>query len=203
MIHSKTKKNRLNFVTFILISTLLSGVVLLSSQTNATNPTIQSSSKANISAQQIKAMGLSEVAAKPTAPDFTVADLAGKAVKLSSFKGRWVILNFWATWCPPCRVEMPSMEALWKDFKNTGLAMLAVSTGEDAATVNNFVKSNPYSFSILVDQDNVAGELYQIASIPTTYLIDPNGVVVAGKIGLHDWNSPAVRQVVKELLAKK
>jgi peroxiredoxin len=115
---------------------------------------------------------------KVKAQDFKLKDLSGKEISLSSFKGENVLLNFWATWCPPCKSEMPDMEKLYQETKDSDLVILAVNIGEDRDTVKEFIDNNKYNYRILLDSDTSVSEKYTITSIPTTYLIDKEGNIV-------------------------
>lgn len=120
---------------------------------------------------------------KVSALDFKLKDLNGKEVSLSQFKGKRVFLNFWATWCPPCKAEMPEIEAIFKETKDSDLVILAVNIGEDKSTVKSFMDKNKYNFSVLLDTDNSIATKYNIQSIPTSFFIDKDGVVVSRHIG--------------------
>ncbi|QGH36442.1 redoxin domain-containing protein [Gracilibacillus salitolerans] len=112
-----------------------------------------------------------------TAPDFKLETWDGETVKLSDYRGEPVMLNFWATWCPPCRSEMPDIERFYQD---TGMNILAINltkTESDLEDVGQFVEEYGLSFAIPLDQDNVVGDRYQIRPIPTTYMIDSDGVI--------------------------
>lgn len=122
------------------------------------------------------------------APDFTLLDMQGRQVTLSELKGQVVLLNFWASWCPPCREEMPSMEMLYRQFKDRGLVVLAVNVEENGKeAVAEFLRRTPYSFPILLDEANVAQKKYGVFRFPESFLIDRNGVVVEKVIGGRDW----------------
>jgi len=132
--------------------------------------------------------------------NFTLPLLSGGNAALSAYRGKVVILNFWATWCPPCRVEMPSMETLYQRFKNQGLEILAVDVGEDNVTVQRFVQSNGYTFPILLDRDNRVSSVYGIEAIPTTYIIDREGKIIGRIIGSIVWDAPRVITAIDALL---
>jgi cytochrome c biogenesis protein CcmG, thiol:disulfide interchange protein DsbE len=123
------------------------------------------------------------------APDFDLPDLSDKAVRLSDFRGKVVFLNFWATWCKPCREEMPSMEVLYKNFERDGLVVLAVSI--DRVTTKKdippFVKSLGLSFPVLVDSWGQTDKRYKLMGVPETYLIDQQGILREKIIGPRDW----------------
>jgi len=108
--------------------------------------------------------------------DFTLEDLQGNKVTLSDLKGKKVFLNFWATWCPPCKAEMPDIEKLYQETKDSDLVILAVNVGEDKKTVQDFIKKNNYNFPILLDVKGEVSQLYQVTGIPTTYFIDTEGI---------------------------
>jgi peroxiredoxin len=109
------------------------------------------------------------------APDFELKTLTGEPAKLSSFKGKKVMLNFWATWCPPCKAEMPEMEQFYKQG-NKDVVILAVNI-DSQNDVKGFADKNGITFPILLDTDSKVNGTYQILSIPTTYFIDRNGVI--------------------------
>ena len=131
------------------------------------------------------------------APDFTLTDMQGQQVTLTQFRGKVVILNFWATWCPPCREEMPSMDRLYQQFKDQGLVMLAVNVEENGfKAVSSFLNRNPHSFPILLDINADVQNLYQVYRFPESFLIDRNGSVVDKIIGGRDWMSePMVNKI--------
>ena len=135
------------------------------------------------------------------APDFTIPGLDAPHIRLRDFKSHVVLLNFWATWCPPCREEMPSMERLSRRFRSRMFTILAVSIdsrGEEV--VRPFVKSLGLTFPIGLDPKmSVAGE-YRVAGLPTSILIDGGGGMAAVAIGARDWNSPEAHGVIEGLL---
>jgi len=135
-------------------------------------------------------------------PNFTLPLLNGGNTSLSAYKGKVVVLNFWATWCPPCRAEMPSMEIFYQRFKNNGLEILAVDVGEDAATVQQFIR-NSYTFPILLDRDNKVNSLYGIEAIPTTFILDREGKIIGMIVGSIRWDNPKVIAAFDALLKSR
>lgn len=151
----------------------------------------------------ITALQLIPLPNKPAFIDFSLSDLGGRKVSLSDYRGKVVLLNFWATWCPPCKAEMPGMEKLYQTFKdNPDFVMLAVDSQEQASVVQKFITDNQYHFKVLLDTDGQVNAKYSVQAIPTTYLIDRQGRVIAGKAGAHDWASPVVTQAIRDLLAQ-
>jgi peroxiredoxin len=135
------------------------------------------------------------------ASDFTLKDINGNPVSLSSFKGKVVLLNFWATWCPPCRAEIPSMNKLQQMLKNKGLVILAVSTDRAVVDVKDFLKKNPVAFTVVVDYNlSVSRSLYKVFMMPTTFLIDKKGVIVEKYFGEQDWTDPEIIKEIEALL---
>lgn len=136
------------------------------------------------------------------APDFELPDLEDKKVRLSDFRGKVVFLNFWATWCKPCREEMPSMEVLYKNFERDGLVVLAVSI--DRVTTKKdippFVKSLNLAFPILVDSWGQTDKRYKLMGVPETYIIDQQGVLREKIIGPRDWTVLDNLRVITGLL---
>ena len=140
------------------------------------------------------------------APDFSLRDPDGKHVQLSQvLKEKAVFLNFWATWCPPCREEMPTMERAYRDYKIRGLEILAVSldAGSEAAVaakVKEFMSGLKVTFPVLLDLQGDVVRSYRLRGLPMSYLIDRKGVIRAAEIGFRDWASPEARRKLEELL---
>lgn len=116
---------------------------------------------------------------KVAALNFKLKDLNGKEVSLSDFKGKKVMLNFWASWCRPCISEMPDIQKLYNETKDSDLVILAVNLGEEKATVKSFTDINKYNFTVLLDLEEIAGRQYSITAIPTTFFIDKEGNIVS------------------------
>ena len=117
------------------------------------------------------------------APDFTLKDLEGNTVSLSDYIGKNVYINFFATWCPPCRDEMPEIEKIYQKYKDEGIVVLAVDLGEDRDTVKSFIEENKYNFKVLLDSDQNVAEQYNITSIPVSVFIDKKGNIAAKQVG--------------------
>src|SRR5690606_383679 len=109
------------------------------------------------------------------APDFSLKAKSGETVALSDLKGEVVMINFWATWCGPCRKEMPHLEALHQRYKNLGFTLLGINVEDDTRGVEKFLKETPVSFPVLLDPANEVSGLYRVVAMPTTVIIDRNG----------------------------
>ncbi len=147
--------------------------------------------------------GLSPVNEKPVAPDFSLADLDGNTHKLSDYRGKVVLLNFWATWCPPCRFEMPSMQNAWLQTKDQGIVILAIDVGEDEDTIFTFTGDYPVEFPLLLDRDSKVIRQWPVRGLPTTFVIDPDGRIVYRAIGGRHWDDPALLDKLRELLPSR
>ena len=123
------------------------------------------------------------------APDFELESLGGVKTSLRTFRGSVVFLNFWATWCPPCRAEMPAMQKLYDRFKPDGLIVLAVDLQEGKDKVGKFMKKYNLNFPVVLDVSGRVAQEYGIRSIPTTYIVDREGYVLAGAFGGREWDS--------------
>ncbi len=134
------------------------------------------------------------------APDFTLRDMNGNTITLSSLKGKVVLLNFWATWCPPCKAEMPTMNKLYNEIRGRGLEIIAVSTDNSLSTIRNYLAKNPLDFPVVHDEKNQLSRQYRVFSMPTTFLIDRNGIIVEKFYGEYDWTDPDVRRQIEKLL---
>ena len=136
------------------------------------------------------------------APNFTLKSLNGEEVSLSQQKGKYVLVNFWATWCGPCKVEMPSLETLHQRFKSKNFSLLAISNdmfGEQI--VKPFIKANNLTFPVLLDQQLQASNKFGVVSLPTTFMIDPEGNIIGELRGAEDWSSPDNILYFENLLA--
>jgi len=124
------------------------------------------------------------------APGFTLPDLSGKDVSLKDFKGKVVVVNFWATWCPPCRMEIPGMNDLYNKYQDQGLVILGISSDPSKPMVERFMEKNPIAFTVLHDPENRVGEKdYKVYSLPMSFIVDRDGVLVRKIFGAYEWNS--------------
>jgi thiol-disulfide isomerase/thioredoxin len=134
------------------------------------------------------------------AAEFTLSGLDGRAVSLREFRGRVVLLNFWATWCVPCREEIPAMQALARDLGPRGLVVLALNYEEDPETVQAFVRDTGLTLAVLLDRDGAVARRYRVAGLPTSFFIDRRGAVAGSVIGFRDWAAPPAQAYVRGLL---
>ena len=151
---------------------------------------------------QLRGSGF-DVAAKPVpAEDFTLGTIDGSQSSLSSYKGKVVFLSFWATWCGPCKQELPSIEAMYKKLAGRGFEVVAVDIGEDKDKVSQFVKANNLTFPVLVDGNAAVGVAWGASSIPTNYLIDRSGRILARVVGFDgtEWTSASRLDLLDRIL---
>jgi peroxiredoxin len=141
------------------------------------------------------------------APDFTAftIDSVPKPKRLADYRGGVLMINVWATWCLPCRVEMPSIEALNKDYASKGLKIIAVSIDDPGteASIRAFVKQYGLTFEVLHDPQGKITERYDISGYPETFIVGKDGVIRKKLMSATDWNSPEARSLVDRLLAEK
>ncbi|MDH3328338.1 MAG: TlpA family protein disulfide reductase [Desulfobulbaceae bacterium] len=130
------------------------------------------------------------------APDFTLVDRTGKNWTLSELTGQVVFINFWATWCPPCREEMPSMQRLYTKLPTDKFKMLAILNRDAPSMADLFVKKAGATMPILDDQSNTVGSQYGLTGLPETYIIDKQGVLREKFIGPAQWDSPQFVQML-------
>jgi peroxiredoxin len=146
--------------------------------------------------------GLSKVkrmeVGKP-APDFMLQDASGKVWKLSGLKGKVVFVNFWATWCKPCRDEMPSMEALNKAMADKPFQMLSIIFNDDLDLAKSYARRQGATFPVLGNPSKELTQAYMITGVPETFLIDADGILKHKFIGPYDWSSQEMKKVVLEL----
>ena len=145
------------------------------------------------------AMGLTKVPAK-AAPNFTLSNVDGQQITLHQYLGKVVFLNFWATWCIPCREEMPALEQLHQAYQSQDLAILSIDLKESADQVKAFFQKHSLSFPALLDQNGSVFRDYLVAGMPTTYLIGRDGTLLARGVGGRDWTRAEALQLIKELI---
>ena len=119
--------------------------------------------------------------------------------QLADYRGKPVIVNFWATWCPPCRAEMPSMNRAWHKIKDQGIEMIAINVGEDEDTIFAFLGEYPVDFTILLDQSGNIISKWPIKGLPTTFVLDTDGKLVYRAIGGREWDAEELLEQVRQL----
>jgi thiol-disulfide isomerase/thioredoxin len=144
-------------------------------------------------------MGMAKVPPK-AAPDFTLPTTDGQQVSLQQYRGKVVFLNFWATWCIPCREEMPALERLHQRYQAEDLAILSIDLKEGADLVKAFFQKHGLSFPALLDQNGSVFRDYLVAGMPTTYLIGRDGTLLARGVGGRDWTRAEALQLIQELI---
>jgi peroxiredoxin len=138
------------------------------------------------------------------APDFTLPDLEGNQISLSTYKGRVVLLNFWATWCPPCRLEMPTMEKAYRKYRDKGFEVVAVSVDAGPkSSVKSFLRELGLSFQVLLDPDMETLRAFRGFSLPMTVVIDRQGVIRSRELGYRDWSDGESTKLLQRLLSEK
>jgi len=133
------------------------------------------------------------------APDFVLQDAAGKTWQLSSLKGKVVFVNFWATWCKPCRDEMPSMEVLNRSMADKPFQMLSIVFNDDLQMANSFSRRLGATFPVLANPSPELTEAYMITGVPETFLIDADGILRHKFIGPYDWSTWEMQNLVQGL----
>lgn len=135
-------------------------------------------------------------------PSFTLKDMSGNTVTESTFKGKVLLINFWATWCAPCKVEMPSLNSLFNKLKDKGFMILAISVDESDEAVSKFLKDTPLDFPVLRDREIDISAKYKVYAYPTTFLIDSKGIVREHYIGESDWMEGEPVKTIEKVLAE-
>ena len=158
-------------------------------------------------------MALNKVALKPgeveypaeafLAPEFEMPTLNGGKIKLSDYRGKVLFINFWATWCATCKVEMPSMEKLYQRFREYDFEMLTISVDKDLSLITPFVKKYNLTFPVLLDPDSkVAKRAYKTTGVPETFVVDKNGIIVHKAIGPRDWATHEMMESFAQLIQR-
>lgn len=137
------------------------------------------------------------------APDFTFSDMNGKPVTLSQHRGKVVFLNIWATWCGPCRIEMPAMEKLYQKFKKKDFVILAISIDRQGeSVVRPFINELGISFPILLSPDGSIQKMFMVNALPASFIINKSGLIVAEVIGARDWFGPKTIETFESLISE-
>lgn len=146
-----------------------------------------------------KFSGLSPVPQRPAAIEFKLQDLTGDWHTISQYKNKTVIVTFWATWCIPCRIEMPSMQRAWEKFDKDSVMMLGINVGEDAEAISGFLEEVPVKFPILMDKNSLTMRQWYVIGLPTTYVVNPDGKVVYKAIGGREWDDEYFISAIRAL----
>ena len=149
--------------------------------------------------------GIDRVEIGSRMPDFVVTDPRTRdTISLKErYRGSVTLVNIWATWCVPCRTEMPAMEQVYREYKDRGFRIAAVSIDEDADdVVNEFTTPMGLTFDILHDRSGAIQKVYQTTGVPESFLVNSDGIIIRRVIGAHDWNSPVNRALIERLLAE-
>ncbi len=182
---------------FLLVSTL-SCVALV----NATE--VLSRAERKIGTEDYyKKLAIEKPEKKILAPNFVLEDFAGKPMSLKDLRGKVVFLNFWATWCIPCRQEMPAMEKLHREFKKNGLEIVAINFRESKKEARKFFDELGLTFTALLDKEGKVSEEYGAWSLPLSYFINLKGEFAGKAVGPRDWDGDESRGFFKHLLAEK
>lgn len=148
---------------------------------------------------RLEALGFYVFPAPEPIPPFSVKTLKGAEASTAALAGKVVLLNFWATWCPPCKMEMPSIQVLHDKMKGAAFEIMAISVSEKPATVTDFLKNNPYTYPMYLDEDGSASAPFASRGIPTTFILDKQGRAIAGIVGSRSYDGPEVLTLFKEL----
>ena len=202
MLNSGNKIYFYSFIVFAIISTSLfkteGNLFADSSKEDRSQNRTETDKKKNDKYQFLYEIGPFEGF---VAPDFTFPDIHGKPISLSQFRGKIVFLNIWATWCGPCRIEMPSMEKLWQKFKKDDFVILAVSIDRQGkSVVIPFLQELGLTFPVLLDPDATIQNLYKIRALPSSIIIDKMGFVDTREAGARDWFSSDMIKKFEELI---
>lgn len=141
---------------------------------------------------------LAQQAGQTIAPDFTLSSLDGSQISLSDYKGQVVLVNLWATWCPPCKAEMPTINAFYETHRDDGFVVLAVNSQEGVTTVKDFIQTNGFSFPVLLDTHGEVMDRYRVRALPTSFIIDRNGTIQHIQSG--EISTQQLQRIVEPLL---
>jgi thiol-disulfide isomerase/thioredoxin len=145
---------------------------------------------------------LADLPGQVEAPEFALPDLSGKVQRLSELRGRPVLVNFWAVWCPPCRRELAELADLRKSLADSRLEILAVNLGDSAERINTFLATYPAAgLPILLDAEKASAATWHVSALPVAYAVDRSGILRLGAIGERNWRSPDIERQLRALTA--
>ena len=150
-------------------------------------------------AQGVDDKGLEAMEGRPPAPEFELQGPGGERIRLSDYRGQPLIVNFWATWCPPCRAEMPSMQRAWEEIRDEGIGLIAINVGDSAGAVRQFAEEYPVDFPLPMDLDSSVVQAWPVRGLPTTFVVSPDGQIVYQAAGEREWDSPELLDQVRAL----
>jgi thiol-disulfide isomerase/thioredoxin len=166
------------------------------------SPTFESLSSAT--RRYIRDLGLRPASlSHPERISFRLKNMAGREISYKMFNNQWILLNFWATWCPPCRFEMPSFQQLHETFRDRPFSVVAINLQENRDQIRSFVDSMDLTFPILLDREGTVANRFYVTGVPETWLIAPGGRPVAKMNGSRDWNGKNVIELVRKLLEQR
>jgi peroxiredoxin len=143
--------------------------------------------------------GLASGPGRPPAPPLDLVDSSGDRIRLSDFRGKALIVNFWATWCLPCRAEMPSMERAWHAVKDEGIGVIAVNVGDNPNSLSQLSMEHLLSFPLPMDQDFTVVKAWPVKGLPTTFVVDTEGRLAYQAMGERKWDDPTLLELVRAL----
>ncbi len=146
---------------------------------------------------------LNRLTTRPAAPEFILQDTHGKLHALSDYRGKVLVVNFWASWCPPCRAEMPSMQRAAKLLAQQDIHLLGIGVGETQNSIRRFLRDVPVSFPLLLDSDSKVMAAWSVQTLPTTFVVDPKGDVIFMELGKRKWDAPFVLEQIRALKKAK
>jgi len=185
-----------------LISTLLIGCGFIAAFVFNANPLARAKPENRSLDQLFVDMGVETFPTSTTQVEIQLQDLYGADVNISDFRGKIVFLNFWATWCPTCVVEMPSMEKLHRKLKDKDFALVSISLQDPAAEVKRFFKQNELTFTALLDSTGKTVPGFGIRAIPTTLILDKTGRIIGRVMGAREWDSRESMAMFEQLIVE-
>jgi len=165
------------------------------SSKNSQNSSDKSNANSNSSKTTHNPVEINQNSIKTKAPDFKLKDLDGNELSFNNLRGKKVFLNFWATWCPPCKAEMPEIEKLYQETKNSDLVIVTIEIGEPLSDVKAFIGNNNYNFKVLLDSNQSVAAQYGISAIPTSFFIDKEGNIISKHTG--PMNTDQMKEYIK------
>jgi peroxiredoxin len=155
------------------------------------------------SPRAMEALGLGPPSVPRAAPDFSLRALSGERLTMKRFQGQVVLINFWSTWCAPCRWEMPVLDTLYREHKSRGFVVLGISIDRSEDVVRTFVNETDVTFPIALDPEQEIADTFRVMGLPGTFIVGRDGYIKASGYGPREWDTPAAADLIRSLLEAK
>ena len=185
-----------SFLIFLIATAMLGSFAFRTE----TTPARQMKADNGQTNQMFNELGINKVPHSNARVEFNLSSLSGEKIQLSDYKGKIVFLNFWASWCPACRAEMPAMQRLHAKLEDKDFVMVSVNLQESVAQVKNFFDTQKLTFTALLDSNGSVARKFGVRALPTTFILDQGGRIIGKALGVREWDSKEVVALFRHLM---